>query len=121
MHSQAEARDLTAALRARCPLHVGAVVENGPAARAGLVAGDRVRTIDGEARGHLDIQALLSQMAAAPARPLRFGVESGSAPASELTVTPELRDGDPRIGVEFTPPPECDAFLRVRPLPCSVG
>lgn len=118
---QAEACGLSETLRARCPLHVGAVAPEGPAARAGLAAGDRVLTIDGAAYGHLDLARAIAEISGATGRSVRLGVVSGSAAPRDLEVMPDVREGRARIGVEFTVPPECGAFLRVRgPLPCSM-
>lgn len=120
VHSQGEACRLPAALRARCPLHVGAVAPGGPAARAGVAPGDRVLTINGAVYGHVDLARAIAEISASTG-PLRLGVASGEAPARDLEIQPEVREGQARIGVEFTAPPECRAFLSVRgPLPCSL-
>lgn len=116
---QARACALDERLRERCPLHVGSVVEGGPAARAGLVAGDRVRAVDGAPLGHGDLQRLLDVIAAAE-RPLRLTVES-AAGTRDVAVSPDSVDGRRRIGAAFTPPPACVDFLAAPgPLPCRV-
>lgn len=115
---QADACGLAELLRRRCPLHVGSVVADGPGARAGLVAGDRVRAVDGEPLGHADFPRLLERIAAG--RPLRLTVASGAG-TREVAVTPDTAGERARIGVEFTPPPECAAFLTAAgPVPCRI-
>ena len=75
------------------PPVIGGVVDESPAAEAGLVAGDRVLSIDGAEMDSFEEFALYVRLR--PNQPLVFDVERGGASLA-LTVTPEpvgLGDG----------------------------
>lgn len=81
------------------------VSQNGPAAQAGIRAGDVIVAIDGENLGGSDeaIQTLMETIQNSPNRPLELTVERGNREV-DLTVVPALEDdGKARIGVQLTP------------------
>jgi len=73
------------------PPDVGGVVSNSAASRAGLKAGDRIETIDGEAMHRFeDIRRVVSSH---PAQPLTLGVRRGGALLS-IPLTTDVRTED---------------------------
>ncbi len=81
------------------------VSQNGPAAQAGIRAGDVIVAIDGEDLGGSDtaIQTLMETIQNSPSAPLELTVERGNREV-DLTVVPALEDdGKARIGVQLTP------------------
>jgi regulator of sigma E protease len=101
---------------------VEAVVDTMPAARAGLLAGDSIATVDGVAM--TSWAGVVSVVSQAPGRPVRIGVVRSGATV-EITVTPEpavdtnLVTGEPvtvgRIGMQA---PEA---IRVRVNPAQAA
>jgi regulator of sigma E protease len=79
---------------------VGAVVPDAPAARAGLMAGDRVTAVDGEPVATW--YDLVSRVRDRPAEPIRFTVSRGGEVLT-LSITPRRSE---------TPRPVLDANLR---------
>ncbi len=68
---------------------LGEIVADGPAARAGLMKGDRIDTIDGTPiRRFDDIQRMVQSH---PGQPLKLSVHRGEADQT-LTATPDSRD-----------------------------
>ncbi len=67
----------------------------GPAAQAGLLAGDRIVAIDGKAVD--DVDALQRTIAAAPGRALRLAVDRNGTQL-ETSVTPQPVPGSPAVG-----------------------
>lgn len=80
------------------------VSQNGPAAQAGIRAGDVIVAIDGENLGGSDeaIQTLMETIQNSPNIPLALTIERGKREI-DLTVVPTLEDdGKARIGVQLT-------------------
>lgn len=77
------------------PAEVGTVRPNSPAAAAGLVSGDRIVAVDGDAVG--SFQELQQIIALNPAAPLGFEVRRGGE-TLRLTVTPERVEEADRFG-----------------------
>ncbi|GEJ59432.1 RIP metalloprotease RseP [Anaeromyxobacter diazotrophicus] len=75
---------------------IGEIVAGGAAARAGLQAGDRVRSVDG--RSIETWKALVEEVVAHPGREARLSVERGGATV-ELVATPEDKGGAGRLGI----------------------
>jgi len=75
--------------RFREPLQpvIGEVIADGPAAQAGLKAGDRVLSIDGVQMGNWD--AVVSRVRASPGRRLEFQVERAGQVHVRLSITPD--------------------------------
>ncbi len=83
-------------LRPRVPARVGMVEPDGPAARGGLLPGDRVLEADGTPIP--DWSAWVQYVRAHPEQPVRVVVERGGA-RHVLTLTPDrVQDGDAAIG-----------------------
>ena len=79
---------------------VGVVVENSPAARAGLEKGDVVVAIDGQkAKSALTVSDYIKRH---PGRPITMSILRGNA-QREVTVTPEVPQGEKtaRIGIQW--------------------
>lgn len=78
---------------------LGELVGDGAASRAGLMPGDRVLAVDGEAIENWE--ALVERIRAAPGRPLRFEIERAGRPVT-ATVVPDSVEiegvGTGRIG-----------------------
>jgi regulator of sigma E protease len=73
----------------RATTRVEAVLQDSPAARAGIQAGDRIVGVDGR---RVDARELLDAIAAARGRPLELTVERGTATRT-IVVAPQLRGG----------------------------
>jgi len=78
---------------------IGSVPPGTPAARAGLQAGDRIVSIDGDEIWRW--RALRTAIQTSDGRPLRFGIERGGE-LFEFSVTPEevTPGGSLRVGIE---------------------
>ncbi|MBK9392541.1 MAG: RIP metalloprotease RseP [Uliginosibacterium sp.] len=96
----------------KLPAVVERVLPGGPAQRGGMVAGDRVVSIDGEPIE--DWGQLVRKVSASAGRAMLFGVvRDGSSQPVELRITPEAapdRPGVGRISVEVRP--DRELFLR---------
>ncbi|MDX1266703.1 MAG: sigma E protease regulator RseP [Oceanisphaera sp.] len=75
-------------------LNVAEVVDNGPAAAAGMLAGDTLKAIDGEPLA--DWQQLVSVVQASPEIPMELKVVREGQTLS-LTLTPERRESRDRV------------------------
>lgn len=78
-----------------------AVIAHGPAAKAGLVPGDIIKSVNGEAvYSNSDLSARVS---VSDKIPLKLEVEGKDKAIRQLTVVPELKPNSPRakIGVAF--------------------
>ena len=76
---------------------IGRVVSGSVAERAGLVAGDRVRTVDGRPVG--DWAALVALIRASPGRELALEVDRDGRPLPTLRVTPDaVSEGGQSVG-----------------------
>lgn len=75
-------------------LNVAEVVDNGPAAAAGVLAGDTLKAIDGEPLA--DWQQLVSVVQASPEIPMELQVVREGQTLS-LTLTPERRESRDRV------------------------
>ncbi|WP_374327480.1 RIP metalloprotease RseP [Azonexus sp.] len=78
------------------PAVIGRLVDGGPAARAGLQAGDRVLAIDG--RPLANWQALVLAVRDAGGRSLRFDIERQGVSLQLAVVPDEASEGGQRIG-----------------------
>lgn len=98
--------------RPQLPAVIGSVAPGGVAEKAGLRAGDRIVTVDGEAIA--DFHVLAEKIAAADGRPLRLGVERGGE-QHVVEVQPEVvgegKAARARIGIAAARP---DAALSSR-------
>ena len=91
------------------PPVIDAVNAGTPAARSGLQAGDRIVDIAGEpVEGWRDVARLIPAHGLGEgrqARTLEIGIERDGRQL-QLSLTPELRDGRPVIGIQSPPPDE---------------
>lgn len=92
------------------PIGVHAVMSGSPAAKAGLLAGDRIVSVDGHQFHY--VGSLLAYMASEQGKPLALGVERNGARLT-LEATPEKLDATGyKLGFEATATP-----LRDEPMP----
>lgn len=89
---------------------VSATVPDSPAAKAGLVAGDRILSVNGVAM--TSVSQVIEAIKASPAG-ADLVVSSIKTPDEKrrVTVIPEMKEGRPMIGVSIAPIPE---FVNVR-------
>ena len=89
---------------------VSATVPESPAAKAGLLAGDRILAVNGVAM--TSVSQVIEAIQASPAG-AELLVSSIKSPNEErrVTVIPDMKDGRPVIGVSIAPIPE---FVNVR-------
>ncbi len=80
----------------RVPAVFGELVANGPAARAGLAAGDRVVEIDGKAVAQW--QDVVDAVQMRPGQPVNMVIERGGQPREVVVVADSVAQGDRTIG-----------------------
>ncbi len=85
----------------RLPFHVGAAVEKGGAAAAGIVAGDRLVAFNGEPMRFFD--QYTERFAAHKGDTVQLGIERDSAGVKQLLTLPVLLSEAGQIGVQLQP------------------
>jgi regulator of sigma E protease len=84
------------------PVIVGAVQDNTPAQEAGLQAGDRIVSLNGQVvRNAQDVSGLVQQFKSAP---INIGVERDGKPLNLTAIVRKLDDGTERLGFGFKRP-----------------
>lgn len=114
---QTEQCGVRAALQ-QCKLSVADVDPAGPAAAAGLRAGDVLISLDGAPKSVEDLEGILAIVKRSAGRALQFKVTQIGHPARELAIAGA---GAPlRIGATFAPSPNCSGWSpRFAAVPCN--
>lgn len=106
-------------IREQCPVLITKVLPDSPAAKAGIVAGDRITEIDGKPFGAID--DLAATVHGAEGAPQRIRVRHASEGEGVVSVAAKKDErGRFKIGVSFDRPPECPYLNTSRVLPCRI-
>ncbi len=100
-----EGCDLDGKVRARCPGYLEKVIAGSPAAKAGLLAGDRLVAVDGAAFSALGSLSTLVERS--EGKTMKLTIRRQGKADQEIEVKPELVEGFFRIGVVPGFAPDC--------------